>query len=681
MAVLETIRTKFGVIITILIAVALLSFIVDPSSLVSAVNSSQNVVGKINGRKIDYMEYKDKVDGISALYSGNTSEEAQEQMQQMAWQYFLDREMFIPAATKAGFSVSENEMTELLSGVYMSPVLAQYFPNQTSDQIRKFIPELIAQTETNPQAAAFWAKVKSDVYDYQYHAKYNTLFDASGRQNTLTSKNFVDEANTVASVRFVNVPFGWRKDTTISVSKSEIKAYYDKYKSNYTQVASRDIEYVVFQLVPSEKDRSDRMAEFETLLPEFASCTDLSKFSKKKYLEKPEYYFKEGELNMINSSVNDFVFNTKNGTSEAIVSGDDIMAVKVVDTKNLPDSVYIQHIVFPSDKALADSLVGVINAKPSDFPMLAIQYSSDKNGIAGNWLNQSALLQAGIPEALDAKIDKAFTVEQNGTSAIFMVSKKTKAIEKKKVVMLKLTVYPSTATQNELYAQANKLSAAAGTSIEGLRTAASQQGLFLNHANITEASKAINEVANAREVTRWAFGAEVNAASSIIKAGQNYFVTALNAIHEGGISTLEEATPSIENKLYTEKRAAKVCEEIKSKIQGCTSIEQVAEVLATPLSSKEQVSFSQMYPQSGAEGSEGAFLGAVAGAKEGVVTGPVAGRFGAYVLVVDKRDTTSNYDAEMAGYYQARINAAYIQKLEDVMFEMTGSEDNRAHFF
>ena len=51
MALLEKIRVKFGLVISIIIALALLSFIIDPSTLESALNSmsSKYDVGKVAG--------------------------------------------------------------------------------------------------------------------------------------------------------------------------------------------------------------------------------------------------------------------------------------------------------------------------------------------------------------------------------------------------------------------------------------------------------------------------------------------------------------------------------------------------------------------------------------------------------------------------------------------------------
>ena len=54
MAVLETIRVKFGVVITALIAIALLSFIIDPTTLqnVASSMSSKYDVGEIDGKSV-----------------------------------------------------------------------------------------------------------------------------------------------------------------------------------------------------------------------------------------------------------------------------------------------------------------------------------------------------------------------------------------------------------------------------------------------------------------------------------------------------------------------------------------------------------------------------------------------------------------------------------------------------
>ena len=73
MAVLETIRVKFGILITVLIAVALLSFIIDPSTLqsVSASMSSKYDVGEIAGKSISYENFQEEVDKLTSISEMN----------------------------------------------------------------------------------------------------------------------------------------------------------------------------------------------------------------------------------------------------------------------------------------------------------------------------------------------------------------------------------------------------------------------------------------------------------------------------------------------------------------------------------------------------------------------------------------------------------------------------------
>jgi hypothetical protein len=75
MAVLETIRNKFGILITVLIAVALLSFIIDPTSLSSLTGGEQmgeeTEVASINGKSVSYTEFSDEVRKYNDLYPFN----------------------------------------------------------------------------------------------------------------------------------------------------------------------------------------------------------------------------------------------------------------------------------------------------------------------------------------------------------------------------------------------------------------------------------------------------------------------------------------------------------------------------------------------------------------------------------------------------------------------------------
>ena len=63
MAALETIRTKFGIGASLIIAFGLLLFLVNPSDIIQTFQSASTKydVGKINGKRITYTDFEQEV--------------------------------------------------------------------------------------------------------------------------------------------------------------------------------------------------------------------------------------------------------------------------------------------------------------------------------------------------------------------------------------------------------------------------------------------------------------------------------------------------------------------------------------------------------------------------------------------------------------------------------------------
>ena len=132
MAVLEKIRVKLGVFITVVIALALLSFIIDPTTLEAVSNSmsSKYDVGEINGKDISYMDFEKDVEYFTTLNEIATGTSAQSEQQieairNAAWQSLIDRYLFLRNAKAAGLTVGEAEMVDLTTGDMVSPLIAQ----------------------------------------------------------------------------------------------------------------------------------------------------------------------------------------------------------------------------------------------------------------------------------------------------------------------------------------------------------------------------------------------------------------------------------------------------------------------------------------------------------------------------------------------------------------------------
>ena len=289
MAALETIRVKFGVVITVLIAIALLSFIIDPTTLQSVTSSmsSKYDVGEIDGKSISYVDYQadvEKFTTINEIMTGSSAntEELQSSIRDAAWQALIDQHLVIKNARKAGINVGTEEMSDIVAGNIDSPVFSQNpsFFDESGIFSSAVLSDFLAYKDTDEtgRLQIYWNYLLETAKTQQYYSKYMSLFSQSNLTNALMLAEQVAGNNNTFDVEFVMVPYGYAKDTTVVVSDSEIKEYYNAHKKFYRQNASRDIEYVVFEVVPSVEDVAAVNQEMIKVYDEFATTDNMKAF-------------------------------------------------------------------------------------------------------------------------------------------------------------------------------------------------------------------------------------------------------------------------------------------------------------------------------------------------------------------------------------------------------------------
>jgi parvulin-like peptidyl-prolyl isomerase len=74
-------------------------------------------------------------------------------------------------------------------------------------------------------------------------------------------------------------------------------------------------------------------------------------------------------------------------------------------------------------------------------------------------------------------------------------------------------------------------------------------------------------------------------------------------------------------------------------------------------------------------------VGAIAGAKEGEIVGPVKGNIGVYVLKVNGRETGAFYTEDDAKMRENQVSTYQLNMLPYVFNQMGDVKDNRARFF
>ena len=125
MASLNTLRTKFGIVLSIVIAGALLAFIL---SLKTEMGFSGNDprVGVIDGEKINYSEYYNQYEQVKAQSGAQESNEQQSAMlANAAWQALIGKYVLTPGFDKMGLRVTEPERMSMVSGQHPSQIPAR----------------------------------------------------------------------------------------------------------------------------------------------------------------------------------------------------------------------------------------------------------------------------------------------------------------------------------------------------------------------------------------------------------------------------------------------------------------------------------------------------------------------------------------------------------------------------
>ncbi len=694
MAILQKTREKAGMAVSIIIALALLSFIIDPQTLETAFNamSSRNDVGVINGKTISYLDFQQDVDKfttINEMVTGSSaqSEQQQEQVRNAAWQSLLDRYLFVKNAKAAGIRVGEEEMKDLLAGDMISPVVSQNpaFMDESGNFSKDALQNLInniSQDQTG-RLKEYWNYIQNTVYTQQFYAKYGSLFTNSNFQNPLMLRRAIAENNNTTNVDFVMVP-NYGMDTTVKVSGDEIRKYYESHKNMFKQNASRDMEYVVFEVKPSEADINATNEAMGKVYDEFSTTDNMKSFlarNSEKGLN--EYWYKAGELSTVNSGISEFVDANAQGTSPIVSDNNVFYAARIMATAQIPDSVYVRHILLQgATETKADSLLNVL-VKGENFSNVAASYSADTRSAAdgeqGNvgWMTQTYMIP-GFESVLTAQVGKPYIVKTQYGTHIVEVAKRTAPVAKKQVAILEKTALASGETFNSYYAQASKFSKIAAGKYNNYKAAVDSMGLYSHPMKVTEATSSYGSISQAKEVTRWVFDNKVGKVSEIITVNNNYlFVATVTGIHKEGIAKIDEVKEAIRQQLYAQKASEKAAADIAQKIQGISDLQAIADTLHSSVSTGVDVRFASLAGQ----GLDPKFIGAASVAPEGKICGPVAGTIGTYIFKVNSRDTGSFYTEDDARNAATQMNNYTTQMILPVMMMESDVRDHRARFY
>lgn len=685
MAVLEKIRVKLGILIAILVAVALLSFILDPQTLRSAISmlSSDNKVGEMAGESISYKDFYEEYDNyqkIAEITGQQVNDEAnQSAIRDAAWQSIFDNKVFIPKANKAGIFVGDQELLDLTQGNNISPVLAQQamFLDRNGNFSRENLASFVQSIDTDQtgQAAKFWNFLEESVVRTQYYSKYLSLIDKSAIQTNIEKERVIADNNAMSEVDYVFSPMPFEKDSTIQVSSNDIRDFYNKHKKDMRQPANRDIEYVMFEVVPSADDKEATEEAFNELYEEFKTAENLKNFIALNSDGKWDpLYYDEKQLEAV-PEFKDFAFGgSKDVASPVHAEENSFSAIRVADVRAMADSAHVYYKAFAlTDEASAEEFLAAQKKKVAveDFTELG-------------WVSQEGLYTNGLSDFIPVlySADKLTKVKSVNSQAIFVLytPDRSKAVKKVQLATLLKNVLPSEDTYRDFQMKAAELVDASAGKYENFAAFTKEKNLpVIPVQNVTEATRRIGVVENAREVVRWIFEdktKEGSVSDEIVVSNKYYFVTAVTKVRKEGITDINDVAPQIREMLYAQKVVEAQYDKVKKEIEGKTSLDEIAEILQTTKSHLDGVSFGSFQNMS----IDPSLVGAVAAAEPGKIK-MVKGAMGVYVFNVTNRENGTFFSEADAETALQRTRNYQIQTVQGAIAQEADIKDYRARFF
>jgi peptidyl-prolyl cis-trans isomerase D len=656
MATLEKLRNRGGTLIAIVIGLALVAFILGDflGGNNSMFNNSDIEVAQISGKSIPYQQYQNKIDyllDLNKALSGQASidDQTTEQVKEEVWNDIVREHVLGKGIDELGLVISDDELFDMVQGNNVHPYVIQQFGNRQTGQFDKNVMiSFLKNMDNDPSGLqkSFWMYFEELIKKDRITNKYNAMVRKGMFVTDFQSKSSLADRSRKVDFDFIVKRYSTIEDTTITVTEKEIKDYYKKHSSEFEQKESRDVDYIVFPIVPSTEDFQVAEKWINSIAPDFAKAGEAGQFVNLNS-DVPFNPRFQSEKEITNPEMAKWAFEAKVGEMFGpIFDGDSYTLARLTDVANLSDSVKARHILIsPKEqspagiekaKATADSLLKVIK-KGESFSRIASNFSNDpgsatKGGDLG-WFPEGVMVKPFNDACFNGKKGDIAVVETQFGFHIIEVLDKSKPSKKVQLAVLDRKVVASTRTYQRIYSQASEFAGVNNTYDKINQAVQADRKIVKRSApNLKPSDKKIAGLDNPREMIRWAFNAKKHEVSYVFEIGQNFVVATLTQVREEGIAPLEQVANDVKAKVIKDKKAEILMAELGAKKAKTNSIEELGIEVGVTLQNASRVSLSSFSIP--AAGFEPVVIATAVQASEGQIVGPVKGNSGVYLLTV-----------------------------------------------
>jgi parvulin-like peptidyl-prolyl isomerase len=668
MATIERIRQRSGLLIVI-VFVALMAFVLGDlfRSGGSKLFGDPNVVGSVNGRDVSRQELSQKMEELRAGNPDQYSNSSSIQLANFVWNAILSDEVLSTELEASGMTVSPEEIA---LDIMSNPNVRQNFANEQGqfdrNMFNSYLSQVRANRDQNAQLAEMWTQwlaFENAVSNQAKNFKFNNAIEKALFMPKALAEVQGLRNESQHPTQYVYVPYIDINEDDLTVTEADAKKYYNSHKDEFSQEAGRNIEYINFQLVPSDADRDAIKAELAGLALEWINVEDDSVFvnlhSDDRFVSE---YFTEVEL--VGTGLDTLVSGQSVGYQKGPIDlGSAYSILKLVDKKVLPDSVEARHILIPfagatqadqsvtrspmEAQAIADSLFNYLSENRSTFEAVSDEFSSDivakgKGGSLGYFkrgmmakpfenfcfLNQNGKLGV-VPTQFGFHIIE-ITDQKGGTEAY-------------KVGQITRNILPSDETIQTIYGAASSYAADAQR-VDDYRALATERDHFIRPAqNLSRFDEVVPGLGQSRRVVRWAWDEEREEGNIglLENDGKGYVVVILTGILQEGEAPFELVAEECMEGAKKEAKKALVAEQIEAARASASSIQDLASALGKEVRS---LNFRIGSANIAGIGNEAEVVGTICGLEPGNLSEAIYGDNGVFVALTSPAEPSASID-------------------------------------
>lgn len=704
MALIGTLRNKMTKWVVGFITIAIVSFILNDlfgTGPRSIFGNQETYVGEIAGHNIYLEEYQAAIQERENNYILNFGRQAGEQemnlLRQEAWELLISRYAIQPQYEKLGVQVTGDEVWDMIQGKNVDESVKSSFLNETGSfdrtKLVAYLQQLDGMSSTD-EPRVRWDYFRSSLAPGRQRIKY---------ENLLLKTNYVTNAdlefeyhtqNDVAEVNYLYAPFFAISDSSVTVSDSDLKSYYDKNKARYKAVNTRSINYVAFPIIASAADSSVIREELDRITAEFRTTSEDSVFASINTDGQNAYTkYSRASLPVFLSDQKDkLVTGTVIGP---FLDGNIYKVVKVVKVgKDTTYNAKASHILIKWDadtdagkKAAKEKARGILNdiKKGASFADKAREFGTDGSASRGGDLGyftsgqmvkpfQNAVFNATKTGLLNDVVETDFGYHIIDVTAVKDNTSYTVATVEREVI-------PGDETQNEAYRLADVFVTDL-SGVDDFNERAKKDNLAVFEANdLASSERNIVNLGEARQIVTWLFrDGSVGKISEVFDLDDRYVVAMMTAETDAGTKSFdavkEEITPSVKNEL----KGKMIIEKLNAQ-KG--SLQEIATAFGKDASVNSSSDLKLNANSLPAIGLDPTAIGVAFSIENGKRSRPIAGENGVFIFEVKNKTTApdlgdySIYKNQALQNLYNRISAT----IADAIKNDADIDDQRYKFF